>query len=177
MRPANEKEVGQDLICPNFMEKAIKTKPIDRLKSSNKRCINCTHWKKAITAGPGPSWSNDAQALVMREKVCQVAGGKEVNYWNCCRKFEWDPEKEYTTPLLATQTEIMCDTALLPLIGELVYIKAGRNRLTGILTGVTQFDLLLSDATIPRGCKFAKQMPNDYTAVVRAAVETIERRH
>ena len=159
------------------MEKIIKTKPIDRLKSSNKRCINCAHWKKVITAGAGPSWSNSAQALVMREKVCQVAGGKEVNYWNCCRKFEWDPEKEYTTPLPVTQPEIMCDAALQPLVGALVYIKAGRSRLTGILTGVTPFDLLLSDAVIPKGCKVAKQMSDGCTVVARETIVTIEQRH
>lgn len=155
------------------MENKTKAKPIDRSKASNRRCINCIHWKTAASAEKDPSWDNYSQRLVVRERICPETG-EGINYWNCCKQFEWDPEKEYTTPLPITQPQIMSDAALSHLIGQPVCITAGRNRLYGTLVSTTAFDLMISDAIIPRGCKTAKLMPDGYTAVVRAMVKTIE---
>ena len=68
-------------------------KPIDRSKPSNRRCINCVNWDTAADIPLVQSYN------VLREKICDVAGGKEISYWNCCRCFRWNPNKQYTTPL------------------------------------------------------------------------------
>ena len=150
-----------------------KTKPIDRTKASNRRCVNCIHWKDAAPAKAEAEWSNQFQGIIVKDRICPKTG-KGINYWNCCQRFEWDPEKEYTTPMPLAQPEIMSDAALEPLIGQPVSIAAGRNRLYGVLVSATAFDLLLSGAIIPHGCKAAKLMPDGYTAVVRTRVKTIE---
>ena len=155
------------------MENKTKMKPIDRSKASNRRCVNCVHWKDATPAKTGMAWDNHTQGIVVRDRICSETG-EGVNYWNCCRRFERDPEKEYTTPMPIAQPEIMSDAALSHLIGQPVCITAGRNRLYGTLVSTTAFDLMISDAIIPRGCKAAKLMPDGYTAVVRTMVKTIE---
>lgn len=67
----------------------MKTKPIDRSKKSNRRCWNCLHYKdceqKIIRMPNGDSY----------EAICHTAGGKLINYWNSCKHFQWNPEKNY----------------------------------------------------------------------------------
>lgn len=155
------------------MENNIKTKPIDRSKSSNRRCVNCIHWKASDPEKTGLVWKNHFPGAVVRERIC-LETGEGINYWNCCRRFEWDPDKEYTTPMPITQPEIMSDAALESLMGQPVGIVAGRNRLYGVLVSTTAFDLMLSGATIPQGCKAAKLMTDGYIAVARAMAKTIE---
>ena len=155
------------------MENKKTTKPIDRTKASNRRCVNCIHWKAGAPAKTGVGWSNHFQGLVTPDRICPKTG-EGVNYWNCCKQFVWDPEKEYTTPMPIAQPEVMSDTALEPLIGQPVSTLAGRNRLYGVLTSTTAFDLMIGGAIIPRCCKAAKLMSDGHTAVDRAMVKTIE---
>lgn len=155
------------------MENKKTTKPIDRTKASNRRCVNCIHWKAGAPAKTGVGWSNHFQGLVTPDRICPKTG-EGVNYWNCCKQFAWDPEKEYTTPMPITQPEVMSDAALDPLTGQPVSILAGRNRLYGVLASTTAFDLLISGAIIPRGCKAAKLMQDGQVAVDRAMIKTIE---
>lgn len=68
-------------------------KPIDKSKPSNRRCINCAHYKNRLpndTHIGRPGWNTDA------EDICPTANNKPINYWNCCRQFTWDPAKQYT---------------------------------------------------------------------------------
>ena len=64
-------------------------RPIDRSKRSNRRCVNCIHYEKAE---PRPFNINDPAA-----KLCKEAAGgpKKVDYWNCCKNFQWNPNKPY----------------------------------------------------------------------------------
>lgn len=61
-------------------------RPIDKSKPSNHRCINCTEWDKA-TKLPTRHWSDP-------EKHCDTAN-KDINYWNRCKHFQWNPNKLY----------------------------------------------------------------------------------
>lgn len=67
------------------------SKPIDKTRPSNRRCWNCKHWKavKEIKGG----WR-----IEDRKFYCET-GGRQMNYWNCCAYFEWNPEKEYKEAL------------------------------------------------------------------------------
>ena len=61
-------------------------RPIDKSKPSNKRCVNCVFW-------------NSAKKITMlrwdtKERHCEEAG-YDVNYWNRCPLFQWNPEKLY----------------------------------------------------------------------------------
>ena len=49
--------------------------PIDKSKKSNRRCWNCEHYAS-----------------------CKLTG-QSKRYWNCCKNFEWNPEKEYKEAL------------------------------------------------------------------------------
>lgn len=60
---------------------------INRSKKSNRRCWNCEHWDKARLVRDGP-------LLQDRRFHCDVAD-HDINYWNCCAYFKWNPEKEY----------------------------------------------------------------------------------
>ena len=63
------------------------TRPIDRTKSSNRRCVNCAEYKncrKMPVNGP-----------ISKALFCEKAQ-KHVDYWNRCRHFQWDPGKRYT---------------------------------------------------------------------------------
>lgn len=155
------------------MENKKTTRPIDRTKASNRRCVNCIHWKDAAPAKAEAEWSNQFQGIIVKDRICPETG-EGINYWNCCKQFAWDPEKEYTTPMPIAQPEVMSDAALEPLIGQPVSILAGRNRLYGVLTSTTAFDLMIGGAIIPRCCKAAKLMSDGHTAVDRAMVKTIE---
>ena len=60
-------------------------KPIDKTKKSNKRCVNCVHWK-------GEYLPNKLYDTAMRP--CARTGiGKY--YYNLCKGFEWNPGKRY----------------------------------------------------------------------------------
>lgn len=72
----------------------MEKKPIDRSKKSNKRCINCAHYKDRVF----PPATRTADRDYMLGK-CPTADNKPVNYWNCCKHFQWDPNKLYTEPL------------------------------------------------------------------------------
>lgn len=63
-----------------------KIKPIDKSKSSNKRCINCEARSKA----------KPLQITHWDDKgfFCEMAN-KEIAYWNCCPMFRWNPDKLY----------------------------------------------------------------------------------
>lgn len=62
------------------------SRPIDKKKPANHRCVNCVHWPKRtcypIMCGK-------------REARCEV-GDRDIDYWNCCPRFEWNPRKTYT---------------------------------------------------------------------------------
>ncbi len=60
--------------------------PIDRTKKSNRRCINCIHWK-----------NRDQRAISKySDKPFHCgAAGKDIEYWNCCDYFQWEPSKTY----------------------------------------------------------------------------------
>lgn len=64
------------------MKKVI---PIDKSKKSNRRCVNRKHWgeRRQFT---GYLWDPTF--------YCDT-GHKGIEYWNCCSKFEWNPEKKY----------------------------------------------------------------------------------
>lgn len=61
-------------------------KPIDKSKKSNKRCINCEFWDKA-TVLPMKFYDDP-------DRNCDKSG-KDINYWNCCKMFQWNPNKLY----------------------------------------------------------------------------------
>lgn len=70
------------------------SKPIDKSKPSNRRCINCIHYPKRRPA-PEPrfrSWNT-----VTPEAICGASNDKPINYWNCCKQFQWNPDKSYTS--------------------------------------------------------------------------------
>lgn len=75
------------------MEKTKPPRPIDRSKSSNRRCVNCAHYPERK---PNPNRWHDLDGM----DLCPEADNKPINYWNCCKKFRWNPEKTYTEPLL-----------------------------------------------------------------------------
>lgn len=60
-------------------------KPIDQTKKSNRRCVNCEHYPHNSTYYTGRDVINHP---------CQVSG-KQVEYWNCCKLFEWTTKKTY----------------------------------------------------------------------------------
>lgn len=153
------------------MEK--QTKPIDRSKTSNRRCINCVHWKTATDVS-SIEWDNRAQSLMEREKICHTAGDKGINYWNCCKHFQWDPEKEYTTPLPLTRAQLQNDAALEPLIGTEVKITAGRHRIQGQLLSITAYDLVLQTTDKLPKCKALFVEADGRVVVDRQSVESIE---
>lgn len=84
---------------PNW-DYSLGPKPIDKSKKSNRRCVNCVHWKECSSYKDSPYKPKfrfgKYGERITPEKICPVAGGKEINYWNCCQHFEWDPEKPYT---------------------------------------------------------------------------------
>lgn len=61
-------------------------RPIDKSKTSNHRCINCSAWdnrvKNKTRDWSDPSWH------------CPKSG-KDINYWNRCPLFRWNPNKVY----------------------------------------------------------------------------------
>ena len=60
------------------------SRPIDRSKRSNHRCLNCTHFCYVDgTIG----------------KTCCELTGDPKTFYNSCAKLEWDPELIYTEPL------------------------------------------------------------------------------
>lgn len=63
-------------------------KPIDKTKRSNRRCVNCIHYKKCQKQPILSYWD--------RSLFCPVSG-KRIEYWNVCKNFKWNPEKEYLT--------------------------------------------------------------------------------
>ena len=76
-------------------------KPIDRAKKSNRRCVNCANYgKRILTKRNGEKITADeAHDNEYSVGTCPTAGGKTINYWNCCKCFRWNPEKTYTEPL------------------------------------------------------------------------------
>lgn len=65
------------------------TKPIDKSRPSNRRCINCTQWDNRV---PNPNMSHRWDD---HEFLCPASNDKPVNYWNCCKLFQWNPNKPY----------------------------------------------------------------------------------
>lgn len=60
-------------------------KPIDKTKKSNRRCVNCEHYPHK-----GTYYTNRD----VIEHPCEVSG-KRVDYWCCCKEFEWSRDKVY----------------------------------------------------------------------------------
>ena len=69
-------------------------KPIVRTKPSNRRCVNCIHYPERVL---NPEYDPVRLSYLDREKpfLCHTAG-KAIDYWNCCRQFQWNPKKTYT---------------------------------------------------------------------------------
>ena len=75
-------------------------RPIDKSKKSNRRCVNCAHYKEcsdnkyhnpcARMTICGGKLSSHAKLL-----YCHTAH-KAIDYWNCCKNFLWAPDKTYT---------------------------------------------------------------------------------
>lgn len=63
-------------------------KPIDKTKRSNRRCVNCIHYKNRQEVPVRSYWD--------KSLFCPESG-ERIEYWNVCKKFEWNPEKEYLT--------------------------------------------------------------------------------
>ena len=63
----------------------MKTKPIDKSRKSNRRCVNCEHY---------PHRSTYYTVKDVMNNPCKV-NGKRVEYWNCCKSFEWSKTKQY----------------------------------------------------------------------------------
>lgn len=60
-------------------------KPIDKSKKSNRRCVNCEHWKdRTIIHDFRSKFTANCDTI-----------GCSINYWNCCAYFEWAKDKEY----------------------------------------------------------------------------------
>lgn len=55
---------------------------IDKTKKSNIKCEHCEHW--------GELCSNTYDYL----RMCNQSGLPK-NYWNRCKRFEWDKNKQY----------------------------------------------------------------------------------
>lgn len=68
------------------------TKPIDKTKPSNKRCVNCTHYPNRQ---PNPTYNGRPGWHTGAEDICPTANNKPINYWNCCSQFDWNPDKIY----------------------------------------------------------------------------------
>ena len=58
----------------------MNTKPINKNKKSNIKCEHCIFSEK-----PSEPWENRWCAL----------HEKEVNYWNRCKDFKWDTNRNY----------------------------------------------------------------------------------
>mgnify|MGYP005809005211 FL=1 len=67
------------------------SKPIDKTRPSNRRCRNCKHWEEVK--------ENKRSWRIEDRKINCETGGHQMNYWNCCAYFEWNPEKEYKEAL------------------------------------------------------------------------------
>lgn len=65
------------------------TKPIDKSRPANRRCINCVQWDSRV---PNP---NTSHRWDDHEFLCPASNDKPVNYWNCCKLFQWNPNKPY----------------------------------------------------------------------------------
>lgn len=64
----------------------MQTKPVDRTKKSNRRCVNCEHYPHNSTYYTGAD---------VIKNPCKMSG-KSVEYWNCCKDFCWSTRKKYT---------------------------------------------------------------------------------
>lgn len=75
----------------------MKVRPIDKSRPSNRRCCNCIHFPKRVPIPPKQRrmmpLSNGS--TIYRFDTCPTAGGKAINYWNCCKYFQWNPAKQY----------------------------------------------------------------------------------
>ena len=58
------------------------TKPIDKSKKSNRRCVNCEFW---------PTY---AGVRLDSKPFCKT-GNRTCEYWNHCSQFKWNPNKRY----------------------------------------------------------------------------------
>lgn len=63
-------------------------KPIDKTKKCNRRCCNCRHYDERVKNPARRSWAEHVF-------LCPAAGNKEIDYWNCCKKFDWRSDREY----------------------------------------------------------------------------------
>ena len=68
---------------------------IDKSKKSNHRCVNCAHWAKKRSYG---------RSIWDHAFWCDT-GGRSMDYWNCCSKFEWNQEKQYKE---ANECPLLC---------------------------------------------------------------------
>lgn len=71
-------------------------KPIDKTKKANRRCGNCEHF---VSCPQSPD-HDDMEGYIRygripHQKVCPTAGDKPINYWNCCKHFQWASSKTY----------------------------------------------------------------------------------
>ena len=64
-------------------------RPIDKTKKSSRRCANCAHFPHRIENVNRSAFRHEAEA------ICPTANNKPINYWNCCKQFQWDESKTY----------------------------------------------------------------------------------
>lgn len=62
-------------------------RPIDKSKPANHRCVNCIHWPKRRKNGG--VWRPSDKLY-----HCDTAA-RDIDYWNCCKHFQWNPDKTY----------------------------------------------------------------------------------
>lgn len=77
----------------------MNAKPVDRTKKSNRYCQHCAHFSEKVTnpvSNGRPGWNTG------KPHLCPAAYNKPIAYWNCCKRFQWDPTAQYTEPLRDT---------------------------------------------------------------------------
>lgn len=70
------------------MENVTMERPIDKSKKSNRRCVNCINWPNCRRL-PLKHYND-------KFYHCDV-GDRDMDYWNCCQHFQWNPTKTYVS--------------------------------------------------------------------------------
>ena len=63
---------------------------VDKSKKSNIKCEYCKHFTQEYT----PTGQYSGSGFPVKAVWCQERG-EFINYWNRCKHFEWNPEKQY----------------------------------------------------------------------------------
>jgi len=59
---------------------------IDKSKVANIKCEHCNWWFREAPNGDSEWWCHNKNSCKYKE---------EVNYWNRCPEFEWNPKLNY----------------------------------------------------------------------------------